>query len=522
MDKSFARGVLPRLLIMVLFVVLSAVGVVFSVLLLLTATTIYMYFLAACFAALSITAGFLNFVSANFYYKSYFYDGYLAKLKEGLAPVRNYPTVAVAMPVYNEDPAMVERNLRRLRELDYERGKVTYYVLDDSTDPEARKAIELASRRNGAVYLHRRERKGFKAGALNNLLMHSREEFLAVFDSDEYITDVRFLKDMVPYFRDGRVAFVQTEKRYAKGTFFSDSIDLFDAIFFKFIQTSRALNGTAIFAGSCGMIRRSALDEIGGFPEFVTEDTFFSFESDMSSFKSVYLPKVYALGKPLLTFTELARQQWRYNYGDTQFLGYLFKAFKKEATPKKRGMSASSKIDYVAHGFGLNYISGVLILFSVVSMLVVLSAAPFAASASLKQILLIRYPLVDVELLAAAAFSLSILTPAVITKVYFGSFSKGLMLFVLNFALSFTRLKAAIAAVLKNSPMRGWIKGDGLKAGTKLLSSFRNSAAELSFSGILLVAGIAALVASNLFGGLWLLWYSMLYGSTFFFFFKYG
>ena len=325
----------------------------------------------------------------------------------------------------------------------------------------------------------------------------------------------------MPYFSDEHVAFVQTEKRYAKGTFFSDSVDLFDAIFFKFIQTSRALNGTAIFAGSCGMIRRSALDAIGGFPEYVTEDTFFSFESDANSFKSIYLPKVYALGRPLLTFTELARQQWRYNYGDTQFLGYLFRSFRGGATAKRRSMPAASKIDYVAHGFGLNYISVVLILFSVVSMLVVLSAAPFA-SASLRQILLIRYPVVNVEILAALAFTLSILTPAVITKVYFGSFSKGLMLFVLNFALSFTRMEAAIAAVLHNSPMRGWIKGDGLKAGTKLLSSFRNSAAELSFSAILLTAGIFALVASNFFGGLWLLWYSVLYGSTFFFFFKYG
>ncbi len=522
MEKSFAMGVLPRLLIMVFFVALSAVGIAFSVFLLLTATTAYMYFLAACFAALSATSGFLNFVSANFYYRSYFYDGYLAKLKRGLAPVRHYPSVAVAMPVYNEDPAMVERNLRRLRELDYERGKVTYYVLDDSSDPEIRRGVELASGRNGAVYIHRDDRKGFKAGALNNLLSNSREEFLAVFDSDEYLADTGFLRDLVPYFGDGRVAFVQTEKRYAKGTFFSDSIDLFDAIFFRFIQTSRALNGTAIFAGSCGMIRRSALDAIGGFPEYVTEDTFFSFESDVNSFKSVYLPKVYALGRPLLTFTELARQQWRYNYGDTQFLAYLFRSFNRGgAKAKRRGMTASSKIDYVAHGFGLNYISVVLILFSLVSMLVVLSAAPFA-SASLRQILFIRYPVVDLEILAALAFTLSILTPAVITKVYFGSFSKGLMLFVLNFALSFTRMKAAIAAVLHNSPMRGWIKGDGLEVGAKLFSSFRNSAAELSFSGILLAAGVVAVAASNLFGGLWLLWYSALYGSTFFFFFKYG
>ena len=74
-------------------VVLSAVGVVFSVLLVLTATTLYMYFLAACFAALSVTAGFLNFVSANFYYKSYFYEDHLSRLKAGLAVL--YPAYAL-------------------------------------------------------------------------------------------------------------------------------------------------------------------------------------------------------------------------------------------------------------------------------------------------------------------------------------------------------------------------------------------------------------------------------------------
>jgi cellulose synthase/poly-beta-1,6-N-acetylglucosamine synthase-like glycosyltransferase len=510
------------MLIMVFFVILSAVGIVFSVLLFMTATTPYIYFLAVCFAALSLTSGFLNFVSANFYYRSYFYDSYLEGLKARLKPVRSYPTVAVAMPVYNEDPRMVEKNFRRLRQLDYDRGRIRYYLLDDSTNAKTREAMERISRANGATYLRREERKGFKAGALNNLLAQSKEEFIAVFDADEYLTDTNFLKETIPYFQDERVAFVQTEKRYAKGTFFSDSIDLFDAIFFKFIQTSRALNGTAIFAGSCGTIRRSALEEIGGFPEYVTEDTFFSFESDMNSFTSVYLPKVYALGQPLLTFTELARQQWRYNYGDTQFLAYLFKVFKGSPAEKSRGLPASSKIDYVAHGFGLNYLSVVLILFSVVSMLLVLAAATPFASVSLKELLLGEYPLLNLEILASAAFVITIITPAVITKVYFGSFSKGLMIFVLNFALSFTRLKAALAAVLHNSPVRGWIKGDGTARGAKLRSSFSNSLAELSFSGVLLVAGIVAFFASNVFGGLWMLWYSVLYGSTFFFFFKYG
>lgn len=521
MDRSLILGLLPRMLIMAFFIVLSAVGIIFSACLMLTSQSAYMQLLAACFAALSITSGFLNVISANFYYHSYFYDAYIYKLRKSLKPVRKYPSVAIAVPIYNEDPVMVRKNLETLRDLDYPKNKINYYLVDDSTNPEIRAGIEAIARENGAIYLHRDERSGFKAGALNKLVSRIKEEFIAVFDADESLTDPNFLKDLLPYFQDRGVAFVQTEKRYAKGTFFSDSIDLFDAIFFRFIQTSRALHGTAIFGGSCGVIRVSALRAMGGFPEYVTEDTFFSFESDMNSFKSVYIPKVYALGKPITRFTELARQQWRYNYGDTQFLLYMFNVFNRSERGRKRAMPTVSKIDYVAHGFGLNYLSVVLIMFTVVSMLTVLSAAPFAF-VSLQQVLLMRYPVVNMEILAALAFSLSILTPAVITKVYFGSFSKGVMVFVLNFALSFTRLRAALAAILNSSPVRSWIKGDGLRSGSKMLASLTNSAAELTFSAVLFTSGFIALIASNLSGALWLFWYAVLYGSTFLFFFKYG
>jgi cellulose synthase (UDP-forming) len=513
-------GMLPRLLIIVFFIALSAAGIVFSTFLLLTAQSAYVCLIAVCFGALSVVSGFLNVVSANFYYQSYFYDSYLANLRKRLKPMRTHPSVAVAMPVYNEDPAMVARNLKRLKSLEYA-GKVRYYLLDDSTDPGKRARLEAVARETGAEYVHRGERSGFKAGALNNLVGGLREEFIAVFDADEYLTDANFLKDLLPYFQDKGVAFVQTEKRYAKGTFFSDSSDLFDAIFFRFIQTSRALHGTAIFGGSCGIIRVSALRAMGGFPEYITEDTFFSFESDINSFTSVYVPQVYALGRPITTFTELAKQQWRYNYGDTQFLLYMSNVFRKSERGKKRAMPAVSKIDYVAHGFGLNYLSVVLIMFTVVSMLTVLAAAPFAF-ASVKQLLLLSHPILVLEILAMLTFSLSILTPAMITKIYFGSFSKGVMVFVLNFALSFTRLRAALAAVLNNNPVRSWMKGDGLRSGRKMVVSLRNSATELAFSAVLLAGGLVALVASNLSGALWLFWYAALYSSTFLFFFKYG
>ena len=54
--------------------------------------------------------------------------------------------------------------------------------------------------------------QGFKAGNLNNMLKHSKEEFIAVFDYDEYLTNKNFLTDLIPFFQDKKVGYVQTEK----------------------------------------------------------------------------------------------------------------------------------------------------------------------------------------------------------------------------------------------------------------------------------------------------------------------
>lgn len=515
MFRNTPSSIFARLFVVLLFVSVTVTGIVFSIYLALAAHTIAMYLVAASFALLTLVSGIFNSISAYTYYRSAFYDAYLEKVKKTLTPMRDYPTVAVAIPVYNEDPAMVERNLVKLQGLDYDQSKLKYYVIDDSTKEDSRRRIESIAKAHGAAYLHRTERKGFKAGALNNMLKHSREEFVAVFDADERLTNRNFLKELLPYFQDKRIAFVQTEKRYAKGTFFSDSVDLFDAIFFKFIQPARAINGTSIYAGSCGIIRRSALEAIGGFPEYIIEDTFFSFEADVHSYRSIYVPKVYALGKPVKTFTELMRQQWRYNYGDTQFLFHLIK---KRKAINRQSISPACKIDYMTHGFGLNYLSGVLILFTIVSVMIVFSS--FNTAFSLNQLLSLHNPGFTLEYLGISAFILSILMPIFITKAYFNSVSKGLMIFVLNFALAFTRLKAAVAAALELSPVRGWVKGDALKAG--IINALRKSTVEMAFSAVLIVAGVTSAVLYNLAGAVWLSWYSLLYISTFVMFFKYG
>lgn len=506
-----------RFLGIIMFSILTAMGLIFSAYLLYNASSLYTYTIAAAFLCLSLVSGVFNIASSYWYYRSYFYDKYIENITKSLKPLHRFPTVAIAMPTYNESPSIVTRNMDTLKGMNYPKERIRYYLLDDSIDEAVAVQLREYSEKNGITYMHRSGRKGYKAGALNEMLKHSKEEFVAIFDYDETLTNKDFLMETLPYFNDRRVSYIQTEKRYAKGTLFSDTVDLFDAFFFKFIQPARALNNTAIFAGSCGIIRRSALDAIGGFPEYVIEDTFFSFESDINKFKSLYIPKVYALGKPIKTFSELAKQQWRYNYGDTQFLKYFF-ARKKEN--KNKLLSPLSQLDYMTHGFGLNYLSSMLLLFTLVSVLIVFSTFP-VAHITIQNLLVMKNLNIYLELFGVSALGVSILTPVILTKLYFKSAKKGLMIFIVNFALVLIRTKAAISAMLSISPMAKWVRIE-TKMGNNFLHAVRSSLLEISFSAFLVGLGAVALLIDNFSGGVWLLWYGLLYSSTFFFFYRYG
>ncbi len=505
-----------RLLTVVLFTVLSIAGFGFAIYLFWVATSLYMFILAIAFTFLSLVAGFFNIYASLWYYRSFLYGEYLDKIRKTLKPVRNFPTMAIVIPVYNEDPEMVAGNLAELKTIKYPKEKLRFYLADDSTDAAIRGSLQKAAEKLGMKYIHRTDRAGFKAGALNNVINnYSSEEFFAVFDSDEMLIDRNFLMDMLPYFQNEKLSYIQTEKRYQKGNFFSDSVDIFDAFFFRFIQPARALNNTAVFAGSCGLIRKKAFEDIGGFPEFVIEDTFFSFESDAHGWKSLYVPHVYARGRPVRTFTELAKQQWRYNYGDTQFISYFY---------KKKGLftnrSPFSTLDYTAHGFGLNYLSVILIMFTLVSIGIVFSAVPFA-HINFWQFIENNRVTMDLELLGFFAFSLSLFTPVLLTKVYFKSWSKGLMVFFLNYALAFVRTKAAIATLFNRNPGLNWNRLKIVQNKQGVLYSLYNSKVEISFAAIMFGLAYFALLQSNISGGIWLGWYGVLYSLATIFLFKY-
>ncbi len=512
-------GLVIRFSTIALFVTLSIASLIFSAYMFIEVNSTYTFVLACVFLGIALFAGFFNVYASISYFRSYYYDKYINELSKSLKPLRSFPTVAVMMPVYNEDVAEVKKNMLRLRDIDYPKDRIRYYVVDDSTDAKTKAKLEAFCKSNRIAFVHRDDRTGYKAGALNRALKSSKEEFIAIFDADEYLTDVNFLKDLLPYFHDENLAYVQTEKRFAKGTFFSNTVDLFDAFFFKFIQPHRALNNTAIFAGSCGVIRKSAFEKIGGFPEYVIEDTFFSLESDLHNFKSLYIPHVYALGRPIVTYTGLVKQQWRYNYGDTQFIKYFIKRNAKTSS-KTRWSSLWAPMDYWSHGFGLNYLSIVLIAFTIMSVFVSFSTIPFVHM-TITQIFQASYISRYLEIFGGAAFVLSMIAPAILTKIYFGSASEGLMIFVLNFALAISRAKAALAAISKRSSAWKPIRVNKSSRGN-IRYAIANTKTEIVVAASLLSLGFVAFISSNIAGWIWLSTYGILYLFATVLLYKYG
>jgi len=182
----------------------------------------------------------------------------------------------------------------------------------------------------------------------------------------------------------------------------------------------------------------------------------------------------------------------------------------------------------MAHGFGLNYLSVVLIFFTILSTAIVFSSLPFA-HINLTIFSITHLSGLEIaELLGLFAFLLSMFAPAILTKMYFKSFKKGVMVFLLNYALAFVRTKAALAAVFGDKKFK-WISSSSKAAAASpekkkgLLYSISRTKVEVAFVVLLVFLGLLALIRfNNIAGGIWLLWYGGMYSLATVFFYKYG
>jgi cellulose synthase/poly-beta-1,6-N-acetylglucosamine synthase-like glycosyltransferase len=234
------------------------------------------------------------------------------------------PKVALQVPTYNEPPELVEATLRSLLALDYPPERFVIMVGDDSTDPACSEPLRAFCEAHGIVYHHRPSRSGYKAGALNALLAitPSDANLIAVVDAD-YQVEPGFLCETVGYFVDPGLGWLQTPQDYRNRhqSFLTEQYYLADAYFYRTILPSRNEENSIIFCGTMGMLRRRAVEEVGGWGEkYITEDAELSARLLTAGWRSLYVNKTYGRGLIPPTFDGYKRQHYRWAFGGGRIL----------------------------------------------------------------------------------------------------------------------------------------------------------------------------------------------------------
>jgi cellulose synthase/poly-beta-1,6-N-acetylglucosamine synthase-like glycosyltransferase len=209
-----------------------------------------------------------------------------------------WPRVTVQLPIYNER-YVIERLIESVAQFDYPRELLDIQVLDDSTDETQEVARNCVERYQALgvpiTYLHRANREGFKAGALQEGLKSASGEFVAIFDAD-FIPPPSFLRRTVPYFADARLAMAQTRWSYINRHY--SPLTEVEAILldghFVVEHSARFRSGLFFnFNGTAGIWRRAAIDDAGGWQhDTLTEDTDLSYRAQLRGWHFIYLPEI--------------------------------------------------------------------------------------------------------------------------------------------------------------------------------------------------------------------------------------
>ena len=232
-----------------------------------------------------------------------------------------YPVVTIQLPVYNE-LYVVERLIECICNFDYPKDKLEIQVLDDSTD----ETVELIAQRVHFYQLEgfdikqvrRKERTGFKAGALKYGTEICKGEFIAIFDAD-FLPSPDFLKKTLPHFKDEKVGLVQTKWSYTNSDYsFLTQIQAFGLnAHFTIEQVGREYNNHFInFNGTAGIWRKKAIETSGGWqPDTLTEDLDLSYRAQLNDWKFKYLEEVDSPSELPVEINALKTQQFRWTKG---------------------------------------------------------------------------------------------------------------------------------------------------------------------------------------------------------------
>lgn len=243
----------------------------------------------------------------------------------------NWPSVDVMIPTYNEPLRIVRATVLAALRLDWPADRLKVYLLDDGRRENFRAFAAAA----GVGYITRADNAHAKAGNLNHALTRTDGEFIAIFDCD-HIPARSFLQITMGWLvRDPKCALVQTPHHFFSADPFERNLNTFgrvpgeSALFHRLIQDGNDLWNASFFAGSCAVLRRAPLEEIGGVAvQTVTEDAHTALKLHRRGYHSAYLNVPQAAGLATESLAAHIAQRIRWARGmiqifrtDNPFLG---------------------------------------------------------------------------------------------------------------------------------------------------------------------------------------------------------
>jgi len=230
------------------------------------------------------------------------------------------PHVDILVPTYGEPLAVLQRSLLGCTQQSYPHTSVL--VLDDS----GREEVKRLAKQLGCRYLHRPERRHAKAGNLNAGLNRCDGELVAVFDAD-FIPQQRFLERSIGFLLDPDVALLQTPQSFINADPVMRNLRMESWLlpdeesFYRWIEPVRDGWGAVVCAGTAFVVRRRALDEIGGFVEgALSEDYVTGIALRAQGWKLLYLQQKLSAGLAAESMEDFVRQRQRWANGTLQSL----------------------------------------------------------------------------------------------------------------------------------------------------------------------------------------------------------
>jgi cellulose synthase (UDP-forming) len=234
---------------------------------------------------------------------------------------RTWPSVDIYIPTYNEPLSVVRPAAFAAQGIDWPADKLRVYLLDDGRRPE----FEAFAREAGIGYLSRDDNRHAKAGNINHALPRTQGDYIAIFDCDHVPTRSFLQTTMGTFLRDPRCAMVQTPHHFFSPDPFERNLGTFGRVpnegklFYGLVQPGNDLWNASFFCGSCAIMKRTPLEEIGGIAvETVTEDAHTALRLHRRGYTTAYLPTIQAAGLATESLAGHIKQRTRWARGMAQ------------------------------------------------------------------------------------------------------------------------------------------------------------------------------------------------------------